>query len=442
MHSKALIQTAIVLFALAFPPRNSFSGALPEKARVLTIDLQNHRLQSVGADETSAQLQQLLQKSKPDLVCVQGALDWENCEQLAKLSSGMRVLTCSAFTADAGKPRPAQVAILARERASLSWVQELPAGRAFAFAIVQAGARKLGVFSLQNFPTQSPVGDDLGARVQSEIKKAGQFPQNRPDAFVVAGPGLSNTNLLLEAGFEMIPADVPPTLKSSVGFRLVGAGFLSRPRILAIPRIASGAALCDLDAAGAGSTKFAYQTTLLMPGETPAEVQAMLHPPAPKAAVAVAGQRNPWPWVAAGVVVLFLLLVTRKKKSGPSAELVALREGSGELGAAGGAQNEAVRSNLLSWMKTQFVQRLLMQRESFITTQAEATRRTLVIEEKLSQLQNALQARISGYETRIQRLENELSAATTENRDLIQSQIELLKEKLAKAREEHSYRRN
>lgn len=131
----------------------------------------------------------------------------------------------------------------------------------------------------------------------------------------------------------------------------------------------------------------------------------------------------------------------RKKKSQARLKLVSVN---GQNGAVIPVDQgvDPVKSNLLAWVKTQFVQRLLSQREQMIHTEVEATKRTLVIEEKLSQLQTALQDRIAADETRIQRLEDELSAATFENRDLIRGQIELLKEKLAKAKEEQSFRRN
>ena len=74
--------------------------------------------------------------------------------------------------------------------------------------------------------------------------------------------------------------------------------------------------------------------------------------------------------------------------------------------------------------------------------EAEATRRTIAIEEKLTNLQISLQARISGYVARIDRLEQELTAATMDNRELIRAQIDLLKEKVAKAKQEHALGRN
>ena len=41
------------------------------------------------------------------------------------------------------------VAILARERAIISWVEEVTDGSGFAFGVLQTGTRKLGVFSSQ-----------------------------------------------------------------------------------------------------------------------------------------------------------------------------------------------------------------------------------------------------------------------------------------------------
>jgi uncharacterized protein YlxW (UPF0749 family) len=104
--------------------------------------------------------------------------------------------------------------------------------------------------------------------------------------------------------------------------------------------------------------------------------------------------------------------------------------------------SDPVRVGLLAWIKTIFMQRLIADRRQMIADEAEATRRTLAIEQKLTELQISLQDRISAYENRIARLESELSAATFENRELIRLQITELKEKVAKAKEEFAFRRN
>jgi hypothetical protein len=88
------------------------------------------------------------------------------------------------------------------------------------------------------------------------------------------------------------------------------------------------------------------------------------------------------------------------------------------------------------------MQRVIADRRRMIAEESDATRRTLAIEQKLSELQISLQDRISGYENRIARLENELSAATFENRELIRNQITDLKQKVAQAKREFEFPRN
>jgi hypothetical protein len=146
-----------------------------------------------------------------------------------------------------------------------------------------------------------------------------------------------------------------------------------------------------------------------------------------------------WPIaIVSGLLVVILLMLVRRSAPQAQTALVPLNPNQ----PLGPTQQEQLRSGLLDWVKGVFMQRLLSQRQQLLTNEAEATRRTLVIEEKLSNLQNTLQSRISAYETRIERLEVELTAATSENRDLIRSQIDLLKEKVAKAKEEHAFQRN
>ncbi len=418
---------------------NTQGAGLPEKLRVLSIDLQNARLQAPGTpgDQLTQELGKLLEKADPDIICVQGATDWENCDTICKLKRGFRVLTCSAFTAKSGTEAVAQVAILARDKAVLSWVEEISEGQNFAFAVLQAGGRKLGVFSLQS-ARALPATTAVAERVLAEVKKLQNFPQNRPDAFLVATAGLIKTTPFVDNTFQTVTAEGPPGIvRNESEFWAWNAGFLSRPRLAPVSGIRLPALVCDLDAANSSPSKFAYQSTLLFAGETIASVQALINPPAPavqKPLVAI--------WqiaVGAGVLLLlFVFLFARKPRSGMA--LVPL-SASGEL-VPTVAPEDPVRSNLLAWIKTRFVQRLLTDRQQMISNEDEATQRTLVIEEKITRLQTALQSRISAYEARIDRLEQELTAATFENRDLIRSQIDLLKEKVAKAKEEHSFRRN
>src|SRR3954469_13673895 len=103
---------------------NARAAALPDKVRVLSIDLQNTRIETPGTpgSEVSQELRHVLEIADVDLLCVQGAIDWENCERICQLKPGLQVRTCSAFT------NTAQVAILARIGAVLSWVDESDGG--------------------------------------------------------------------------------------------------------------------------------------------------------------------------------------------------------------------------------------------------------------------------------------------------------------------------
>ena len=171
---------------------NVQSAGLPDKLRVLSVDLQKVLIGTPGVPggEVAQELRTLLEKADPDVICLQGVTDWETCERICKLKPGLRVLTCSAFPGQTENDSRAQVAILARDRAVISWVEQISDDAGFAFALVQAGTRKLGIFSLQTQPSQGafPPATD---RVLAEITKLEKFPQNRPDAFLVAGSPLA-----------------------------------------------------------------------------------------------------------------------------------------------------------------------------------------------------------------------------------------------------------
>jgi hypothetical protein len=428
----------IAALALAFQVS---AGAISEKLRVLTIDLESALIGTPGVPggEIAQELRTLLEKADPDVICLQGATDWESCDRICKLKPGLRVLTCSAFPAKAGNTIPPQVAILARDRAIISWVEEIPNGGAFAFAELQVGGRRLGIFSLQSANSPSGPSNDATMRVLAEISKLQKFPQNRPDAFLIAGSRLARSSAVIDAGLQSIATDPAAPVVSKSEFWVGHAGFIARPRSVAIKGLSGPALASDFDAGSSFSSKFAYQTPLLFAGETPAELQAAITPPPP---VARDTRSLAWP-VSIGLTVLILgsLMIFRGGRRAPQMALVPLNGPDG-LVQAGTIPPDPVRLNLLAWLKTMFVQRLLSQRQQLLSNEEDATRRTLVIEEKLSSLQTTLQERISAYEARIERLEQELTAATVENRDLIRSQIDLLKEKVAKAKGEQVFRRN
>lgn len=432
-----MIRSFLALTLVAFLTALQTQGAgLPEKLRVLSVDLENTLLEAPGAPggQVAQQLRTLLENADPDVVCLQGVMDWETGERVCALKPGLRLITCSAFESPTGASPSGQVAVLARDRALISWVEEVSTNSGFAFALFEAGDRKLGIFSLQSSKSPAPTAA-ITERVLVEIGKLKKFPQNRPDAFLLAGSPLTKTSPLIENGLQNISSEAPAegiSIRSE--FWVAHAGFIARPRAVAISGLKTPAIVSDFDSASSFSSKFAYQTPLLFAGETPASLQAITAPSQPE------GRSLIWPLsIGAGVLLVFLLMFLRRGAPESQMQLVPLN---GPQSLTNVGPNEHARAGLIEWLKTAFVQRLVSQRQNLLANEAEATRRTMVIEEKLSSLQSTLQTRISAYETRIERLEHELTAATAENRDLIRSQIDLLKEKVAKAKEEHEYRRN
>lgn len=436
---KILVLIASIALLSTF---NGRTAGLPEKLRVLSVDLENALIQRPGVPggELAQDLRTLLEKADPDVICLQGAIDWESCDRICKLKPGLRVLTCSAFPAKSEGAAAPQVAILARDRAVISWVEEIADGGGFAFAVLQAGSRKLGVFSLQS--VSGPAGPSVPStdRLIAEINKLQKFPQNRPDSFLIAGSPLVKSSVIIDAGLQTISVQTQATntpLRSE--FWVANAGFIARPRAVTISGLRAPAVVCDFDSGSSYSSKFAYQTPLLFAGETPASLEP---PVAAVAPVAPVKKTSIWPIATTSIAGFLLLLVLfRWNNSSTQMQLVPLNPHDA-ITPGNPALNDSTRTHLLDWFKSLFVQRLLSQRQQLLSAENEATRRTLVIEEKLSSLQTTLQGRISAYEARIERLEQELTAANVENRDLIRSQIDLLKEKVAKAKEEHAFRRN
>jgi hypothetical protein len=416
------------LFAATLSYLNCHATNLSEKLRAISCDLSTLPLQSPG--DASQNLKSLLDKADPDVILLQGAPDWETCERICKLRPGLRVITCSSFPAQPITAIAPQVAILAREKAVLSWVENLSSSNGFAFAMLQAGQRKLAIFSIQS-KDASPATTD---KVLAEIKKLQSYAKNRPDSFLIGGSLLAKTTLA-SAGFENIAADPAQGGKVTHSeFWASNAGFLSRPRSFAVAGISQPLLIADFDSSSSFSSKLAHQNALLFPGESPAPIPAIIQPQPlrllPIALTVVA---------TLGVFLISARIFRRRQQ--PSLALVPL-DATNDPALAQPRLDEQTRSNLLTWFKSIFMQRLLSQRQQMIAEQSEATRRTLAIEEKIGQLQDQLQDRITAYESRIGRLETELSAATFENRDLIRNQIELLKEKVAKAKEEVIYHRN
>jgi hypothetical protein len=415
-----VLSTLVVLSARA--------AALPDKVRVLALDLQNTRVETPGTpgSELSQELRHILELADVDIICVQGATDWENCERICQLKPGLQVLTCSAFT------NAPQVALISRIGAVLSWADESDGGNGFALAILQCSNRKLALFTLQSSKPSTVPTTTVVDNVVAEARRLKKFPQNRPDSFILAGAGIAKTTVLIDNTFQTVGAE--PKAGNCPELYVLNAGFLTRPRSVSLKGLRTPAVISDFDTGSSFSSKFAYQTPLLFPGETLASYEASIRPPAPPAPAA--NNRLVFWAIGGAVFLLFLMFLLRPRPR--TMQMVTLPNG----GTGMIPVDEPMRSNLLAWIKSAFLQRLISHRQELMNNEAEATRRTIAIEEKLTNLQTSLQARISGYEARIDRLEQELTAATMDNRELIRAQIELLKEKVAKAKQEHALGRN
>src|SRR5215213_3403819 len=138
MNCRILLSIAVAVLIAT----TTHAAQLADKVRVLSCDLASIPIETSAA---SAELKQLLEKANPDIVFLQHVADWETCDCICKLRPGLRVVTCSAFATEPSS----QVAILARDKAALAWTDEISSGNGFAYAVLQAGSRKLGVFSVQ-----------------------------------------------------------------------------------------------------------------------------------------------------------------------------------------------------------------------------------------------------------------------------------------------------
>ena len=150
----------------------------------------------------------------------------------------------------------------------------------------------------------------------------------------------------------------------------------------------------------------------------------------------VAGQiKHQTTWMAAGLSLVAgaLLLILWRLRSRPAPLSVSVREdpalpnsaqaalpGGGEestwqnraLAAEGKAEraHEAIRSGALGWMRDKIFRTMFHQRAELLSAQRTAEADMRELEQRLEHLQTPLQDRITGYEKRIQELEQELAA--------------------------------
>ncbi len=438
-------------------------GSAPaETVRVATWNVPEARLsQGTNGSASFTEILQTgasaLKRLGPDVICLQGISDWESCQKLCALigAKNYHVITCSAFTPNVPGPQTGrQVAIIARQRAILAWTEQVTPVAGFALAVTPHGKQRIAIFSVQP-PVKSKTSnsDDLSDRLLAEVKTVDQFHTNRPDAVLMLGNrpenlAAGNPGEVGGAGFESVHVGTRTENDHVPDILVRNAAFITFPRIFDPNESKHPIVACDLELGAASSAAtLAARKPLVLPGDPPIPVLAAVIAP-PPARLPIVQTPQPflktWMLWSAGAVLVGLWMIgkipLRRRSTGMALQVLP----SGGLTPAGRSvsADERVVITVAGWLKTRFMQRLLSQRQELIDNQVQTAQRTLVIEEKLARVQTDLQDRISGYETRIQRLENELSAATTENRDLIRDQIHLLKKQLATAREEDPFLRN
>ena len=143
-----------------------------------------------------------------------------------------------------------------------------------------------------------------------------------------------------------------------------------------------------------------------------------------------------WPWLLTGGV-LFLLVEAgvfwfRSRRRALALALVPEPPGPEALAAL---RNDPIlrarlTEHLTRLLGQTLVQRLFAQRGQLLDAQQAATGQAASLEQRLEKVQSDMQERFLAYEQRIAGLEQELTAAEEQNRDLIRAKIALAKEEL------------
>jgi hypothetical protein len=443
-----------------------------------------------------------LSRLDPEIILLQGVKDWGMCRQLAEALNpdAYNVIGCSAFTGPAGPaPYVPQVAIISKYKAYFFWTEAwsapaqsaMPGG--FAFAAVQAGNRRLGLFSVQLDPRL--LADPKSSSVSNSVQRwthtfaiLRNWDTNRVEAAIVAGAQPLSTpqkgqTLNPSANFLAFPITRPifqpglgPVPERPTNF--FAAHFI--PGLEGLPGVvlAPSGVTCDLDFDGVMPPTVAT--------ENPMPVQT--------ATLSRETARNSW-WLPAtlGAAIagsfVWILLRSRSRNSRPGPALIAeFAQGTPDSGSAftvtvtpqsttGSALGDAspgpksrsvvnidapkttrtqsevlpgrmlrtsrelhpdVSASLVSalsqWLKQKLVRRLIADRAKLVATHQESTFKVMRVNERLARIEAQLKEQNQAYENRIARLTEQLGAAKEENRELIRAQIVRVKAEMEAAR--------
>jgi hypothetical protein len=147
-----------------------------------------------------------LKKAEPEIILLQGSLDWQTCSGIAQAlkPNNYKVLSCSSFH-DGSR----EVAILATKTAYLSWAEpwrtadNARSAGGLDFVAVQLGNRRLGFFTLAFGSAVSDEHhvDECLRQVMAQVDSVKHWVANQVGTFVVAGSFESALNA--QAGSHM-----------------------------------------------------------------------------------------------------------------------------------------------------------------------------------------------------------------------------------------------
>lgn len=186
--------TSLVCHGLAFVlAAGTARCAHAETLKVTTWNIESLAQPVRGTNGAVEAAATVLKRLAPDVVLLQGVRNWTMCDQLAQAlqPTGFKVAVCSDFP-PSGLPAQAQgqVAILCRSRAFFTWSEPWrdaggkSEGGGFAFAAIQAGAQRVGLFSSQFGPLAASEG--AARQLLNQVATLSHWEVNRVQNFILA----------------------------------------------------------------------------------------------------------------------------------------------------------------------------------------------------------------------------------------------------------------
>lgn len=196
-RSWAAKQFLLILLALLAARSNAIFA---DTIRVVSWDLQpkatvTGSTNSAAASSDPELIQaaaQTLNNLQPDVLLLQGVRDWQMCNDLAQAlkPADYTVAICSSFRRTMGAdPAAQEVAILVRHKAYFSWSEswhspeglKVPGG--YAFAALEVGERRVGVFSTQVGEPQMPAL--TAQQILDQIDSVKHWQTNQAQTYII-----------------------------------------------------------------------------------------------------------------------------------------------------------------------------------------------------------------------------------------------------------------